>query len=36
MVQNRYIWSIESIMAQEYTNFRLIIIDDFSDDGTGD
>ena len=30
----RYIWSIESLLQQEYTNYRAIIIDDNSKDNT--
>lgn len=31
---HRYIWNIESILQQEYKNYRQIIIDDASPDGT--
>ncbi len=32
----RYAWNIESIMQQEYSNFRVIIVDDASPDKTGE
>ena len=31
----RYIKNIRSILQQEYDNFRVIVIDDVSEDGTG-
>ena len=31
---DRYLWSIESILQQNYTNYRVVIIDDQSPDGT--
>ena len=30
----RYAWHIESILQQEYSNWRMVIIDDFSSDNT--
>lgn len=33
-VDYRYAWHLESIFQQEYSNFRLIIIDDASSDKT--
>lgn len=32
----RYVWSIESLLQQEYSNYKVIIIDDASDDGTAE
>ncbi len=32
----RYAWNIESIMQQDYSNFRVIVIDDASPDKTGE
>ena len=31
---DRYLWNVESILQQNYTNYRMIIIDDFSADNT--
>lgn len=33
-VDFRYLWHLESIMQQDYSNYRMIIIDDASDDNT--
>lgn len=30
----RYYYNIESILKQNYTNFHVVIVDDFSGDGT--
>lgn len=30
----RYIWSLESLLQQEYSNYRVIIVDDASTDKT--
>lgn len=32
----RYVWSIESLLQQDYTNYKVIIIDDNSTDGTSE
>lgn len=32
----RYAWHIESLLQQEYSNYRVVIIDDASPDGTSD
>lgn len=34
-VKNRYMDNINSILQQEYSNYHIIFIDDYSDDGTG-
>lgn len=32
----RYVWSIESVLQQEYSNLKVIIIDDASKDKTAE
>lgn len=32
---HRYIYNLQSILNQNYTNYKIVIIDDHSDDGTG-
>lgn len=31
---DRYLWTVESVIQQNYTNFRMIILDDASPDKT--
>lgn len=31
---DRYLWNIESVLQQEYTNYRVVILDDSSKDKT--
>jgi glycosyltransferase involved in cell wall biosynthesis len=31
---HRYLWNIESILQQEYSNIKVVIVDDASSDGT--
>jgi glycosyltransferase involved in cell wall biosynthesis len=33
--RNRYLKNLKSILMQNYTNYRLLVIDDGSNDGTG-
>ncbi len=33
--ENRYIYNIQSILNQNYTNYLVVIVDDHSDDSTG-
>jgi glycosyltransferase involved in cell wall biosynthesis len=33
--QNRYIYNIQSILNQNYSNYLIVIVDDSSDDQTG-
>lgn len=35
MKDGRWQKNIESILRQDYTNYKAIVIDDASDDGTG-
>lgn len=32
----RYEYNLQSIINQDYKNYKLVVIDDASDDGTGD
>jgi glycosyltransferase involved in cell wall biosynthesis len=32
---HRYVYNLQSILNQNYTNYKIVIIDDHSDDGTG-
>jgi glycosyltransferase involved in cell wall biosynthesis len=32
---NRYLYNIKSLLNQNYTNYRVIILDDASEDRTG-
>lgn len=31
---DRYLWTLESVFQQNYTNFRMVILDDASPDKT--
>ena len=33
---DRYIKNIRSVLQQDYSNFRIVLIDDNSSDGTGE
>ena len=32
----RYEYNLQSILNQDYTNYKLVVVDDASNDGTGD
>jgi hypothetical protein len=34
--KSRHLRNIKSVIMQNYTNFHVVVIDDASDDGTGD